>query len=97
MPLNPKGTMFPFNGDISGVVAALGDAGVGACWVPVSCAASISGPSPPPSPRLPLLCSQADQRLVNLTEGFVPSVLAHQLGESPAWELADILMQPGPA
>ena len=34
MPLNPKGTMFPFNGDISGVVAA-----AGRCWgggLPVS-------------------------------------------------------------
>lgn len=51
MPLNPKGTMFPFNGDISGVVAAVGDAGVGACLVPVSCAASFSGPSPAPFPK----------------------------------------------
>ena len=24
MPLNPNGTMFPFNGDISGVMAAVG-------------------------------------------------------------------------
>lgn len=102
MPLNPKGNMFSFNGDILGMVAA-----ERRCWgegLPgsVSCAALFSGPSPRPpssrphSPRLPLLCSQAGQPLVNLIEGFVLSVLARQLGESPAWELADILRQPGP-
>ena len=33
MPLNPKGTMFPFNGDISGVVAAVGRcSGWGLAW-----------------------------------------------------------------
>lgn len=60
MPLNPKGTMFPFNGDISGVVAA-----AGRCWgggLPgssVAACSSFSGPSLPlpASPRFPLLCS----------------------------------------
>lgn len=36
MPLNPKGTMFPFNGDIQAWWQLREDAGVGACLVPVS-------------------------------------------------------------
>lgn len=51
-------------------------------------------PPPPPSLRFPPLCSWQSS-IVNLIEGFVPSILAHQFGESPAWELADIVRQPG--
>lgn len=32
MPLNPSGTMFPFNGDISGVAAAGGRCRLGIAW-----------------------------------------------------------------
>ena len=47
-------------------------------------------------PEVPSALFMAGQHLINLIEGFVPSTLAHQFGESPAWELADILLQPGP-
>ena len=47
-------------------------------------------------PEVPSALFMAGQHLVNLIEGFVPSTLAHQFGENPAWELADILLQPGP-
>lgn len=81
MALNPNGAMFPFNSDISGVMAA-----VVRCWgggFPVSCAASFSGPSPTPPAWLPLLHSQAGQCLVNLIEGFVLSCFL--LSSEEAW------------
>lgn len=47
MPVNPSGTMFPFNGDTSGVVAAVGRCRGGDSLAPVSCAALFSGLLPP--------------------------------------------------
>lgn len=52
--------------------------------------------APTPFPEVPSALFMAGQHLVNLIEGFVPSILAHQFGESPAWELVDIVRQPGP-
>lgn len=74
MPVNPSGMMFPFNGDTSGVMAAVGRCRGGDSGSCVVCGL-VLWPSPTPPPRLPLLCSQAGQHLVNLIEGFVPSCL----------------------
>lgn len=80
-PLNPSGTMLSFNGDIFSVVAAVGTCLNGG--LPGSCVVCLPLLWPfslPPSSRVPLLCSQAGQLLVNVIEGFVSSVLSHQLG-----------------
>lgn len=69
MPVNPSGTMFPFNGDTSGMVAAVGRCGAGGggggggSLAPILCVGLVLQLSPTPPPRLPLLCSQAGQRL----------------------------------
>lgn len=96
MPLNPKGTMFPFNGDISGVVAAAGRCWGGLAWLPgPSHAAPSLALFTYPLPRVPSALFMAGQHLVNLIEGFVPSILAHQFGGF-SLGVADIVRQPGP-
>lgn len=95
MPLNPNGMMCPFNGDISGVVAAAGRCSRGAAWLPHHRAQPLPWPSSRPSPTAPGLCSQAGRHLVNLIEGFVLSTPAHGLRGRVAWELAGILTQAG--
>lgn len=82
MPLNPNGMMCPFNGDISGVVAAAGRCSRGAAWLPHHRAQPLPWPSSRPSPTAPGLCSQAGRHLVNLIEGFVLSTP----GSSAPWE-----------
>lgn len=72
--------------------------GWGLAWFLCRCVQLVLWPFSAPTrfPEVPSALFMAGQHLVNLIEGFVLSILAYQFGESPAWELADILQQPGP-
>ena len=72
--------------------------GWGLAWFLCRCMQLVLWPfsSPTRFPEVPSALFMAGQHLVNLIEGFVLSILAYQFGESLAWELVDILQQPGP-
>lgn len=74
--------MFPFNGDISGVVTAMRRFWRrGPAWLCIG-AALFFGPSSTPVPRAHTALLQAGQCFVNLIEGSVLSVLTLQLLEA---------------